>query len=69
MLVEAALEKLMTGRSVIVVAHRLTTVQRADTIVVVSDANISEIGSHDQLMAMNGHYAALVTNWNKSQPN
>lgn len=67
MLVEAALEKLMNGRSVIVVAHRLTTVQRADTIAVVSDAHISEIGSHNQLIAMNGHYAALVANWNKSQ--
>ncbi len=67
MLVEAALEKLMNGRSVIVVAHRLTTVQRADTIAVVSDAHISEIGSHDQLIALNGHYAALVANWNKSQ--
>ena len=69
MLIEAALEKLMAGRSVIVVAHRLSTVQRADKIAVVSDARITEIGSHDELIAMNGHYAALVNNWNKSQPN
>ena len=68
MLIEAALEKLMVGRSVIVVAHRLSTVQRADKIAVVSDARITEIGSHDELIAMNGHYAALVNNWNKSQP-
>jgi ATP-binding cassette subfamily B protein len=68
MLIEAALEKLMAGRSVIVVAHRLSTVQRADKIAVVSDARITEIGSHDELIAMNGHYAALVNNWNKSQP-
>jgi ATP-binding cassette subfamily B protein len=53
---------------VIVVAHRLSTVQRADKIAVVSDARITEIGSHDELIAMNGHYAALVNNWNKSQP-
>jgi ATP-binding cassette subfamily B protein len=68
MLIEAALEKLMAGRSVIVVAHRLSTVQRADKIAVVSDARITEMGSHDELIAMNGHYAALVNNWNKSQP-
>ena len=68
MLIEAALEKLMVGRSVIVVAHRLSTVQRADKIAVVSDARITEIGSHEELMVLNGHYAALVNNWNKSQP-
>lgn len=68
MLIEAALENLMAGRSVIVVAHRLSTVQRADKIAVVSDARITEIGSHDELIGMNGHYAALVNNWNKSQP-
>jgi ATP-binding cassette subfamily B protein len=67
-LIEAALEKLMAGRSVIVVAHRLSTVQRADKIAVVSDARISEIGTHDELIALGGHYAALVNNWNKSQP-
>jgi ATP-binding cassette subfamily B protein len=68
MLIEAALEKLMAGRSVIVVAHRLSTVQRADKIAVVSDARISEIGTHDELIALGGHYAALVNSWNKSQP-
>ncbi len=68
MLVEAALEKLMTGRSVIVVAHRLSTVQRADKIAVVADAHISEIGTHDELIALNGHYALLAATWNKTQP-
>ena len=68
MLVEAALEKLMVGRSVIVVAHRLSTVQRADKIAVVADAKISEIGTHDELVALNGHYALLASTWNKTQP-
>jgi ATP-binding cassette subfamily B protein len=68
MLVEAALEKLMVGRSVIVVAHRLSTVQRADKIAVVADATISEIGTHDELIALNGHYALLASTWNKTQP-
>ena len=68
MLIEAALERLMVGRSVIVVAHRLSTVQRADKIAVVADAQISEIGTHDQLVALNGHYALLAATWNKTQP-
>ncbi|MFM7263187.1 MAG: ABC transporter ATP-binding protein, partial [Acidimicrobiales bacterium] len=68
MLIEAALDRLMAGRSVIVVAHRLTTVRRADTIAVVSDARITEIGSHDELIALGGHYATLVANWERSQP-
>jgi ATP-binding cassette, subfamily B, bacterial len=68
MLVEAALERLMVGRSVIVVAHRLSTVQRADVIAVVADSHITEIGSHDELVALNGHYALLASTWNKTQP-
>ena len=68
MLVEAALERLMVGRSVIVVAHRLSTVQRADVIAVVADSRIAEIGSHDELVALNGHYALLASTWNKTQP-
>ncbi len=68
MIIESALEKLMVQRSVIVVAHRLSTVQRADMIGVVSDARITELGTHAELLALNGHYAQLVNNWNKSQP-
>lgn len=68
LLMEAALERLMVGRSVIVVAHRLSTVQRADKIAVVADAQISEIGTHDELVGLNGHYALLAATWNKTQP-
>jgi ABC-type multidrug transport system fused ATPase/permease subunit len=53
---------------VIVVAHRLSTVQRADKIAVVADAKISEIGTHDELIALNGRYALLASTWNKTQP-
>ena len=66
--VEAALEYLMRGRSVIVVAHRLTTVQRADVIGVVDHSELVECGTHDELVALGGKYAALVSAWNSSQP-
>jgi ATP-binding cassette subfamily B protein len=64
--VEAALEVLMRGRSVIVVAHRLSTVRRADRIAVVDDGQIVEIGTHTELVAQQGQYFSLVTNWNKA---
>ena len=64
--VEAALERLMQGRTTIVVAHRLTTVQRADRIVVVDKARIVEVGSHAELLARGGKYAALAHAWEKS---
>ncbi len=66
--VEAALEALMQGRSVVVVAHRLTTVQRADAIGVVDHAELVEWGTHSELVQKNGKYAALVNAWNASQP-
>jgi ABC-type multidrug transport system fused ATPase/permease subunit len=64
--VEHALERLMAGRTVIVVAHRLSTVQRADHIAVIADAKIAEFGSHSELLALNGHYAELARAWQKS---
>lgn len=64
-LVDAALERLMAGRSVVVVAHRLTTVRRADVIAVVDDARVAETGTHDELVALGGRYARLVGSWEK----
>ena len=66
--VERALEKLMTGRTVIVVAHRLSTVRRADRIAVVDHGELVELGSHDELVSLGGRYAALAAAWEASQP-
>ncbi|MEK7409761.1 MAG: ABC transporter ATP-binding protein [Actinomycetota bacterium] len=65
--VELALERLMIGRTVIVVAHRLSTVQRADHIAVIDAARIAEYGTHSELLLIGGRYAALAHAWEKSQ--
>ena len=60
-LVQDALEKLMVGRTTVVVAHRLSTIRNADTIAVVQQGKIVEQGSHSQLMQVPmGAYASLV---------
>jgi subfamily B ATP-binding cassette protein MsbA len=58
-LVQAALQNLMTGRTVIVIAHRLSTVRRADRIVVIENGAIAEIGRHEELMQKAGIYRKL----------
>jgi ATP-binding cassette, subfamily B, bacterial MsbA len=57
--IQAALERLVRGRTTLVIAHRLSTVQHADLIVVLQDGRIIESGRHEQLLARNGLYAAL----------
>ncbi|MEX2596417.1 MAG: ABC transporter ATP-binding protein [Salibacteraceae bacterium] len=59
-LVQDALEKLMRGRTSFVIAHRLSTVQHVDKIVVVDKGKIVEMGSHEELMASEGLYRRLV---------
>ena len=57
---QETIEKLAHGRTTIIIAHRLSTVRNADRIAVIEDGRITELGSHDQLMAKNGAYAELV---------
>ncbi len=58
-LVQSALQNLMTGRTVFVIAHRLSTVRRADRIVVLENGTISDIGAHEKLMQKLGTYRRL----------
>jgi len=58
-LIQKAIEKLMEGRTSIVIAHRLSTIQKADQIMVLDLGEVKEIGSHAELLALNGWYKDL----------
>ncbi len=61
--VEHALERLMEGRTVVVIAHRLSTAARADRIAVVDDGRLAELGTHEELLGREGRYASLYAAW------
>lgn len=60
---ESALERVLEGRTVVAIAHRLHTAHDADRVAVVQDGRIVELGSHDELVDAGGEYAALWTSW------
>lgn len=59
LLIQGAIDKLITGRTSIIIAHRLSTIRKADQIMVLDKGEIREMGSHEELLARNGHYANL----------
>jgi ATP-binding cassette subfamily B protein len=63
LLLDRALERLMAGRTVVVIAHRLTTAERADLVAVVDEGRIVEMGTHAELVASDGRYAELYSSW------
>ncbi|KAF9591558.1 hypothetical protein IFM89_004612 [Coptis chinensis] len=67
-LVQDALDCLMNGRTVLVIAHRLSTVKSADVVQVVSDGQIVETGNHEELLSKDGIYTALFPAKSRKQP-
>ena len=61
--IEFALDNLLGGRTAIIIAHRLATAMRADTIAVINERGIMELGSHAELIEKDGYYADMYRTW------
>jgi ATP-binding cassette subfamily B protein len=58
-MIQQAIDKLINGRTNIIIAHRLSTIRKADLIMVLDRGEVKEMGSHEELLALNGHYSNL----------
>ena len=65
-LIQKAFEKLMHGKTVIIIAHRLSTVRNADHIIVMDNGRVAEEGSHDALLQKDGRYASMWKTYNET---
>ncbi len=65
---ERSLHAVLDGRTVIAIAHRLHTAHDADRVCVVVDGAVAELGTHEELVAMDGEYAALWRSWRNEKP-
>jgi ABC-type multidrug transport system fused ATPase/permease subunit len=65
---ERSLSAVLAGRTVIAIAHRLHTAHDADRVCVVIDGAVAELGTHDELVALHGEYAALWSSWRNERP-
>jgi ABC-type multidrug transport system fused ATPase/permease subunit len=66
---ERSLVAVLRGRTVVAIAHRLHTAHDADRVCVVIDGKIAELGTHDELVALNGEYASLWSSWRNEKAN
>ncbi|MEM9564266.1 MAG: ABC transporter ATP-binding protein [Actinomycetota bacterium] len=62
-LIERALDRVLDGRTAVIIAHRLATAMRADRIALIDQGRLTELGTHDELVAAGGHYAAMFATW------